>query len=758
MNAKELENEVVIKMVISRTLEGKELVIEEKKIGKSDEKLGESIVVDKDKLKSSAEIGFIEDVMSTIKTLPGVSFAGGFDSRLSVRGGNPNEFSAVYDGFMVRYPYHWGGVYSIFNPNIVESAKFSNGIFNVKNGLTMSGLLEVESVKPNDGFKFKTVLATNEGEFFLQTPLWSKNSGLLIGASITFTELEMLLSNTIKDSRPKSDDGVRIISPYIRDGYLKWFWKPTNRFEWYINGFFGSDGVGFDYNSKKSANNKSDINTMVKFNWDNYDTFGVTGFKIMPADNVFMHFLAGYEYFSQNTKASIEQNGSMNYTENFIKENPEKTQGQNGYTIKNADSNFHQERILHSIQSRYDTDIKLHEKIMFSVGAGAFYDLYYYGAGGKYYNTEFEHGIPVYKRVSFKVDAADKQYLKTFIYLGFNFKPIIDMLEIEVGCRLDHSIAFSKSFERGTMNSYPVPGPRINITYTPVRKIGAVDHYSISTGAGLYSKAPIEEIRLSKKYGLKDFDILTPQNLNVVLGNEIEFTNLFKIKLEGYYKYYFHRFYINSRSSSNADQTKYFINTDGIGHAAGFDVLIERKLSRYLDGWISYSFIYARYLNPRTNGIESKTSMGGEPTGIYYYPGFHRFHVLNIVLNIRPLPWFTITPKFTFASGAPIKKYGDKVRFPATLDDGTIVQMYTREAEYSDTNRSDVSIPFGLKFAFNFFFPRSKLKFEAYIAVQDLFRLFYSPKGGTKINQYTGEESPAPEANFSSPSRAQRRD
>jgi hypothetical protein len=747
------KEEVIIGLSLEGVLEGNELVIEEESIDKKDEKVGVSTVIDENELKSTAEIGLIEDVLSTIKTLPGVTYSGGFDRRLAIRGGHPDEFTTLYDGFLVRYPYHWGGMYSIFNPNIVESAKFSNGVFSVKNGFAMSGLLEVESVKPDEGFKFEGLLSTSTLELFLQAPVGLKNAGLFVGGRISYYDLEVLISDSLKDSKMVEDDGVRFsTAPYIRDAYLKWFWKPNKRFEWYVNGFFASDGVGVKYDGDDNVRVDSDINILRDFKWENYDAFGVTGFKILPNDKVFMHILTGYEFLYQGRKLYKSEEGTSSYSDDFEKE-------YNGlisddeFKIEDHESNYYENTTFHSIQSRFDTAITLHERVLFNVGTGGIFDFVYYGFGGKVYGIVYEDGYPVYKKVSFKLDAEDKSFFKSFLYFEFEFDIIKDKLDMDLGCRLDHSIVFSDSFENGTMNTYPVPSPRFNVHYTPVRNLKYLDHLTLSAGIGLFSKVPFEEVAISGDYGIKDFDIPMPKVVTNVLGIEVEFPHGFKIKIEGYYKYYFNRFYFNYKISGDSDKTKYYLNCDGIGHAAGFDIMFQRKLSRYIDGWITYSFIYARYLNPSTNGLEEGETIYDEPRGRWYYPTYHRFHNLNFILNIRPFPWFTITSKLSFASGRPKKEYGDKDMFATVLEDGTVVEMYSVKEEYSDTLRTDFSIPFDLKFAFNFFFPKSKVKFEAYIGVEDLFVLLYSPEGGLRTNKYTGEQMPEPEnyANYSFP-------
>ena len=134
--------------------------------------------------------------------------------------------------------------------------------------------------------------------------------------------------------------------------------------------------------------------------------------------------------------------------------------------------------------------------------------------------------------------------------------------------------------------------------------------------------------------GIKDFDIPMPKVVTNVLGIEAEFPHGFKIKLEGYYKYYFNRFYANVKIAGDSDDTKFYINCDGVGHAAGFDIMFQKKLSRYIDGWITYSFIYVRYLNPNTNDLEEGQTLSDEPRGRWYYPSFHRF-LLSLSSQMR---------------------------------------------------------------------------------------------------------------------------
>ena len=739
VNIKELDKEIIITMSIEGMLEGEELVIEEDAIGRTDEEVGVSTVVDKNELKSTAMIGAVEDVMSTIKILPGVTYVGKYNTNLSIRGGDPDGLTTVLDGFIVRYPYHWGGGFSIFNPNTVESVKFSAGIFSVKHGLAMSGLMEVNSIKPDDGLKVDTLISTSTIEAFLQTPIGLKNAGLYIGGRITFYDFVFLMTGSIME-----EQGVTFSrKPYIYDAYLKWFYKPHKRVELYVNGFFGSDGIGMETYEPDKSPEKEIVNTF-NFNWYNYDVFVNTGIKILPIDRIFIHVLAGYEFLLTRATGILGSHGTKKYSKEFIDLGTpfyDATRDGDDFSI-DANSTFGGMDYMHSIQARVDTDITLHDQVILSFGTGMIFDFYIFAQTGKFWSITYENNLPTFKRIDFTLDASDNRILKSFGYLNFNFKIIPEIFKIEIGCRADHNVIYGP--DNFSVNTYPIPGPRLNIIYTPVKGLKYLESLSLSAGLGLFSKVPQESVAANEEYGIKDFEYTIPKSLTTVLGFELKFPLGFKFKIEGYYKYIFDRFYINGVTTSGEIDFK--IHSDGIGHAAGFDILFERNISRYIDGIITYSFIYARMYNPITDKVEDEVTVSGEPTGIWFYPSYHRFHTLNIVLNIKPVPWMTITPKLSFATGTPKKEFGDKEMFAAQLEDGTSAEMYTRKQTYSDELRTDFSIPFDLKIAFNFYYPKTKIRMETYIAVEDLFVVVYNPSTGIQTDQFTGEDEPSPES------------
>lgn len=754
MNIKELDKPILIKMSISGVLESKELVVEEEAIGKTDEEVGISTVIDENQIKSTAEVGVFEDVISSVKTLPGVTYGGSFDSRLAVRGGHPSEFTTVLDGFIVRYPYHWSRAFTIYNPNIVDSVKFSNGIFSVKNGLAMSGLLEIDTVQPDEKTKFKVKISTQTVEAFLQSPVGLPNAGFYGGFRITFLDFPIYMIELLKDAGVVPEDGSDFSQPgYIRDGYLKWYWKPNDRFYWEFNSFYTSDGIGITFRDPNEDENE-EIVSVFDFSWTNVNTFAFTKFKILPTDSIFIYYLLGYEFHLERRVGSFNDFGKKAYSKDFF-ETYFDASDDKYFELSSAKSSFNDMNYYHSMQTRLDIDFDLHEKVTLSTGIGMMADFEFYEDNGNIYTTAFDpvNFVLLYKSIPYSIDAKDKYTFKSFIYINTELKIIPDTLNIDIGTRLDHF--YFQLSDGYHLNTIPAPGPRINITYTPIKDLKYLKTLNLSLGSGIFSKVPFEDTDITKEFGIEDFELPVPKTVFTVTGIELDFPYGLKFKFEGYYKYYFDNFYINYDETKIDKTEKYKMHSDGYGHVAGFDFLLQRKESRYIDGWISYSFVFARFMNPQTDGLETDNSINGVPTGSWFYPSYHRFHTLNIVLNIKPLPWFTIMTQFTFATGNPIREFSDAQSYLAYLDDinGEQLQMYRRSYNYSDSKRSFYSFPLMLKFLFHYFFPKRKIKYESYIAFENVLSFISSQLGTSSVttDKFSGKDQMGPEANTNLP-------
>jgi hypothetical protein len=89
--------------------------------------------------------GAADNIFRTLMTLPGVNGTDDFGSRLSVRGGGPDQNLTVMDGVEIHNPYRLFGLTSAFNPETVARFELTAGGFDARYGDRLSSILVVEN-------------------------------------------------------------------------------------------------------------------------------------------------------------------------------------------------------------------------------------------------------------------------------------------------------------------------------------------------------------------------------------------------------------------------------------------------------------------------------------------------------------------------------------------------------------------------------------------------------------------------------------
>jgi hypothetical protein len=90
------------------------------------------------------------DVLRAIEALPGVISTSDFSAAFNVRGGAADQNLILLDGVPLYNPFHLGGVFSVFNPDMVDRAELLAGGFPARYGGRVSSVLDVRS-DPGDG-------------------------------------------------------------------------------------------------------------------------------------------------------------------------------------------------------------------------------------------------------------------------------------------------------------------------------------------------------------------------------------------------------------------------------------------------------------------------------------------------------------------------------------------------------------------------------------------------------------------------------
>jgi hypothetical protein len=89
--------------------------------------------------------GALDNVFRVLQTMPGVSATDDFGSRLSVRGGGPDQNLTVMDGVEIHNPYRLFGLTSAFNPETIDRFELTAGGFSAKYGDRLSSILVVDN-------------------------------------------------------------------------------------------------------------------------------------------------------------------------------------------------------------------------------------------------------------------------------------------------------------------------------------------------------------------------------------------------------------------------------------------------------------------------------------------------------------------------------------------------------------------------------------------------------------------------------------
>jgi Carboxypeptidase regulatory-like domain/TonB-dependent Receptor Plug Domain len=101
-------------------------------------------VITGDEIKTLPGLGEA-DVLRAVEVLPGVVSTSDFSSSFNVRGGSSDQNLILLDGFPVFNPFHLGGLFSVFNSDLIARAELLSGGFGAEFGGRVSSVLTIET-------------------------------------------------------------------------------------------------------------------------------------------------------------------------------------------------------------------------------------------------------------------------------------------------------------------------------------------------------------------------------------------------------------------------------------------------------------------------------------------------------------------------------------------------------------------------------------------------------------------------------------
>jgi len=134
--------------------------------------------------------GAVDNIFRALQTLPGVAATEEYGSRLSVRGGTPDQNLTIMDGIEIHNPYRLFGLTSAFNPETVDKFELSTGAFSAKYGDRLSSILLVENRDGarDRGIAGSTTLSLTDGNVLVEGP-WKDKGSWIVTARRTYYDL-----------------------------------------------------------------------------------------------------------------------------------------------------------------------------------------------------------------------------------------------------------------------------------------------------------------------------------------------------------------------------------------------------------------------------------------------------------------------------------------------------------------------------------------------------------------------------------------
>ena len=128
------------------------------------------------------------DILRIVMTLPGVKSAGEISSGFNVRGGATDQNLILYNDGTIYTPTHLFGLFSAFNPDIVDNMELYKSGIPAKFGGRISSVLDITS---KDGNRKKFQGAASIGlltsRLTLEAPLFNGKGSFIVGGRTTYS-------------------------------------------------------------------------------------------------------------------------------------------------------------------------------------------------------------------------------------------------------------------------------------------------------------------------------------------------------------------------------------------------------------------------------------------------------------------------------------------------------------------------------------------------------------------------------------------
>ena len=160
--------------------------------------------------KDIQNISFGEDTYRAVSRVPGI-IASDYSAKFSIRGGEANEILVLFDGMQLYEPFHlkdfFGGIFSIFDVNVIDGIDIMTGGFPAEYGDRMSGVFSMSSIKPEQGKKKVSLgISLMNMRFYSQGTFSEDKGSWILSARRGFLKEAFKLAGSTESPAPTYND------------------------------------------------------------------------------------------------------------------------------------------------------------------------------------------------------------------------------------------------------------------------------------------------------------------------------------------------------------------------------------------------------------------------------------------------------------------------------------------------------------------------------------------------------------------------
>ncbi len=476
-----------------------------------------------------------DPVRAMVTSIPGVMMqSSAMAGQFVVRGGEPQDNVIYFDNLLTVFPFHFGGLLSVFHAQSVESVDFYTAAFPPGYGPYFGSVMDIKSTR----FAKKELSAHLDinmlyASGFIEGPI-GDDWYFMFGARRSYFEV---MASILPDFETV---------PYFWDYFFKMSYKFDEYNQIDFLAFGSQDGMKLEVEEDT-------------FGEENEDQIDPQMLGTMSMDMNF--FTQGFNwYYRPNNKFNSVM--TLGYTiQKFDMQMGKSAQTGKPFYIKSTNNFF-----------------SFREQLMYSLSK----DLQLYGGIFMvYYHSPFEISMPR--------PPQEGETITSFNDLG----EVVDMKITADGYVHDNYIGVIKDWDNLKVN-FGLDWHYYNIikkhSFSPkiIPQYTLTEHWLLTGGIGFYPQFP-DPSETFRPFGTPELDY--QESWHYVLGAQFSPTKLWEFKLETYYKSFGELVVTNEAYPFQSSEP---LLNRGTGKSYGLEANIKRKFSDGLYSWVNYTLAFAK--------------------------------------------------------------------------------------------------------------------------------------------------------------------